>query len=57
MFPDQLVLPHQLGLELPGVLLQYHLGLVVVDEEPLLEEESLQLPGNVWSQSLAKICK
>ena len=50
MLPDQLVLPHQLGLQLPGVLLQYHLGLVVVDEKPLLQEERLQLSGNVWTR-------
>ena len=50
MLPDQFVLPHQLRLQLPGVFLQYHLGLVVVDEEPLLQEERLQLSGNVWTQ-------
>ena len=52
MAPDELVLTLKLGPQLGAVFSQDQLGLVSVNQEPLLDEERLNLPGQVGEASL-----
>ena len=56
MAPDELVLTLKLGPQLGAVFSKDELGLVSVNQEPLLDEERLDLSGQVGEASLKIDC-